>query len=170
MYFTFSDHRIANSRTYEALHLGTQQSDGSVAISDVALCCGFSHLGRFATDYRKAFGELPSDTLRHALDRASTSNDASASVAMPFTTRLLPSLLVLPLRPETLEERRVAQELMELVTATLSRTRVATVTFADPMASVSRQPEWAPKERTETQYCLHGRVVRRNGQVRAMLC
>ena len=89
---------------------------------------------------------------------------------MPFTTRLLPSLLVLPLRPETLEERRVAQELMELVTATLSRTRVATVTFADPMASVSRQPEWAPKERTETQYCLHGRVVRRNGQVRAMLC
>jgi transcriptional regulator GlxA family with amidase domain len=30
----------------------------------VALRCGFRELGRFAADYRAAFGENPSETLR----------------------------------------------------------------------------------------------------------
>jgi AraC-like DNA-binding protein len=30
----------------------------------VALYYGFAHLGRFAGEYRKAFGESPSETLR----------------------------------------------------------------------------------------------------------
>lgn len=40
------------------------RSDGQVRISDVALECGFFHLGRFSLAYAKAFGESPSDTLR----------------------------------------------------------------------------------------------------------
>lgn len=32
-------------------------------VSDVALRCGFSHLGRFSQVYREAFGESPRDTL-----------------------------------------------------------------------------------------------------------
>lgn len=153
-----------------AAHSALQQSDPGTTISDIAGRCGFTHLGRFATEYHKAFGQLPSVTLRHKpQDSSHAGNGARASVAMPFTTRLLPSLLVLPLRTETLEERRVAQELMELVTATLSRTRVANVTFADPMLAVSRQLARAPKQRTETEYCMHGRVVRRNEQARVTL-
>ena len=35
-------------------------------ITEVALDYGFSHLGRFSSDYRKAFGELPSETLKMA--------------------------------------------------------------------------------------------------------
>ena len=31
-------------------------------ISDIAIRCGFSHLGRFATEYRRLFGETPSAT------------------------------------------------------------------------------------------------------------
>lgn len=34
------------------------------SVTDIALGCGFSHLGRFAADYRKRFGETPSETLR----------------------------------------------------------------------------------------------------------
>jgi AraC-like DNA-binding protein len=34
-----------------------------VAISRVALDCGFTHLGRFSAAYRQAYGELPSATL-----------------------------------------------------------------------------------------------------------
>jgi transcriptional regulator GlxA family with amidase domain len=34
-----------------------------VAISTVALDCGFAHLGRFSAAYRQAYGELPSATL-----------------------------------------------------------------------------------------------------------
>ncbi len=33
-------------------------------IKGVALRWGFNHMGKFANDYRKAFGELPSETLR----------------------------------------------------------------------------------------------------------
>jgi transcriptional regulator GlxA family with amidase domain len=32
-------------------------------IADIALDCGFTHLGRFALAYREKFGELPSETL-----------------------------------------------------------------------------------------------------------
>ncbi len=37
--------------------------DQSCTVSDVALKWGFQHMSRFAQYYRKAFGELPSDTL-----------------------------------------------------------------------------------------------------------
>jgi AraC family ethanolamine operon transcriptional activator len=35
-------------------------------ISELALRWGFSHFGRFAADYRRHFGELPSETARRA--------------------------------------------------------------------------------------------------------
>jgi AraC family ethanolamine operon transcriptional activator len=36
-----------------------------ISVTDVAMRSGFSHLGRFATDYGRFFGEWPSATLRH---------------------------------------------------------------------------------------------------------
>ena len=41
--------------------------DTSVTI--VAHDCGFSHLGRFAQEYARRFGESPSETLRRARRR-----------------------------------------------------------------------------------------------------
>ncbi len=38
--------------------------DGRASVSQVAVRCGFSQLGRFAATYRGRFGELPSETLR----------------------------------------------------------------------------------------------------------
>jgi AraC family transcriptional regulator, ethanolamine operon transcriptional activator len=35
-------------------------------VTDVAIRCGFRQLSRFAADYRAAFGESPSETLRRA--------------------------------------------------------------------------------------------------------
>jgi AraC-like DNA-binding protein len=37
---------------------------GEVKVIDVALRFGFFHLGRFSVEYRRSFGESPSDTLR----------------------------------------------------------------------------------------------------------
>jgi AraC family ethanolamine operon transcriptional activator len=34
-------------------------------VTDVAIQCGFWHMGQFAKDYRKMFGECPSETLRY---------------------------------------------------------------------------------------------------------
>jgi AraC-like DNA-binding protein/tetratricopeptide (TPR) repeat protein len=36
----------------------------NVSVADIAASCGIKHLGRFATHYRKRFGEKPSSTLR----------------------------------------------------------------------------------------------------------
>lgn len=38
----------------------------TTTVTAVALSCGFSNMGHFANDYRFAFGELPSDTLRRS--------------------------------------------------------------------------------------------------------
>jgi AraC-like DNA-binding protein len=35
-------------------------------VTSVAFACGFGNLGHFASDYRRAFGEMPSETLAHA--------------------------------------------------------------------------------------------------------
>ncbi|MCP2340161.1 AraC family transcriptional regulator [Actinomadura rupiterrae] len=40
------------------------RGDGEGSVTDVALRWGFGHLGRFSAQYRDAFGELPSQTLR----------------------------------------------------------------------------------------------------------
>jgi len=37
---------------------------GEISVTEVALGLGFTHLSRFANEYRKAFGELPSETFR----------------------------------------------------------------------------------------------------------
>ena len=36
------------------------------SVAEVALECGFEHLGRFSGAYRQRFGESPSETLRRA--------------------------------------------------------------------------------------------------------
>lgn len=40
-----------------------RQSPGSVTVTTVAFRWGFSHLGHFTTDYKRRFGESPSETL-----------------------------------------------------------------------------------------------------------
>nr|WP_067291096.1 AraC family transcriptional regulator [Marinobacterium profundum] len=46
------------------LHADLKQGVNARNVTEIALDYGFSHLGRFSSDYRKQFGELPSETLR----------------------------------------------------------------------------------------------------------
>ena len=65
-------HGTTPSRHLHALRLSEARralKDGaSENVTQVALRFGFRELGRFAVDYRAAFGESPSDTLRHGRD------------------------------------------------------------------------------------------------------
>ena len=138
-----------------------KRPDETASIADIALRNGLAHVGRFAAEYHKAFGERPSATLQRAR--------GAAALPLPSLAPRLPSLTILPLRTETLSERRLAQELTEQVAATLSRIRVATVTFADPTMVLSRRPAWSPNGCVVTQYCLHGRLAQREDRVRVTL-
>jgi AraC-like DNA-binding protein len=41
-----------------------EQGGAPGVVAEAALRWGFNHLSRFAADYRRSFGESPSDTLR----------------------------------------------------------------------------------------------------------
>ncbi|MDO3435651.1 AraC family transcriptional regulator [Rhizobium sp. CBN3] len=47
-----------------AAHRELLQLDGTQPIGDIALRWGFTHLGRFAAEYKKRFGQLPSQTVK----------------------------------------------------------------------------------------------------------
>ncbi|NNG68366.1 AraC family transcriptional regulator [Rhizobium laguerreae] len=47
-----------------AAHRDLLESEANQGIAEVALRWGFTHLGRFAAEYRKRFGQLPSQTLK----------------------------------------------------------------------------------------------------------
>jgi len=46
------------------------EPDAEASVTLVAFACGFGNLGHFARDYRKTFGERPSETLARATRRA----------------------------------------------------------------------------------------------------
>ncbi len=61
-------------------------------LTELALDFGFAHLGRFAEQYRRQFGELPSETLRRrGADRHGVQESASDPQAtdIPSSTRYL---------------------------------------------------------------------------------
>jgi AraC-like DNA-binding protein/TolB-like protein len=147
------------------------QSNERTRISEVVSRYGITHMGRFAAEYRKAFGELPTATLRRATAViAGNRNDgACASVPGPFIARQRPSLTILPLRTETLPERRLAQELSEQIATTLSRAMVAELSFDDPAVALTRRSAWSRKANAATQYCLLGRLTQRGDRVRITL-
>lgn len=51
------------ARRLDAVRKRLESGARGLVVSQVALDCGFTHLGRFAAIYRRAFGELPSHTI-----------------------------------------------------------------------------------------------------------
>jgi AraC-like DNA-binding protein len=58
-----------NARRLAAARARLLKGPGGITISDVALDCGITHLGRFSAAYLQAYGELPSATLAAARSR-----------------------------------------------------------------------------------------------------
>lgn len=57
---------LRNVRLDQARLRLKREGSGDVTVTEVALECGFTHLGKFAGAYRERFGELPSETLLNA--------------------------------------------------------------------------------------------------------
>jgi len=56
--------RYARNLRFERARRALLSATDGTSITDIATRCGFSHLGRFAVEYRLRFGESPSKTLR----------------------------------------------------------------------------------------------------------
>jgi len=67
-------------RLQGARHALLHRNDGA-GVSEVALEYGFTHLGKFSVDYRRMFGERPSETLRHTVGLHASSADAMRAAA-----------------------------------------------------------------------------------------
>jgi len=76
--------RLARARQ-EFIRLGPNATVTAVALSN-----GFSQLGRFAAEYRKAFGELPSATIRRAKSSSTATSDCDRDEAIRLTLDALP--------------------------------------------------------------------------------
>jgi AraC-like DNA-binding protein len=62
--------RYLNRLRLDAAQKRLRSADVGDTVTSIALECGFSHMGEFASSYRQAFGERPSETLAHALGAA----------------------------------------------------------------------------------------------------
>lgn len=58
----FSLRRLTDARA--ALIEAALRRDPTASVTDIAMACGFFHLGRFSVDYKNAYGESPSETLK----------------------------------------------------------------------------------------------------------
>jgi AraC family ethanolamine operon transcriptional activator len=72
--YAFREHLGVTPKAYlksmrlDAARRDLGRSDPDAKIADIANRHGFWHMGQFAADYRKQFGELPSNTLRRPAD------------------------------------------------------------------------------------------------------
>jgi transcriptional regulator GlxA family with amidase domain len=72
LYRAFARHRGAPPISHlrrsrlEQVRCRLESAQAGDTVSAIALDFGFSHLGRFASSYRRVFGETPSETLRRA--------------------------------------------------------------------------------------------------------
>jgi AraC-like DNA-binding protein/TolB-like protein len=145
------------------------EASSSHSIADIATRCGFSHLGRFATEYRRLFGETPSSTRQRVNVRAAASRSSTNSTASPpsIVGSKRPSLLILPLQTATLHEGLEARDLTERLAAALSRMGIASVALAHPSQTASMI---APQSRNlRTDYCVAGRLTRCDERTRVIV-
>ncbi len=63
-YFNVTPKLFIKQSKLKSLREDLKHNPGIRNVTEVALDYGFTHLGRFSSDYRKMFGELPSETLR----------------------------------------------------------------------------------------------------------
>jgi AraC-like DNA-binding protein len=88
-------------------------ADGRTSVGRVALDSGFTQLGRFAAQYCRRFGELPSETLRRLRRSRPDAHEDVDDEATRLAWRALPAAFAVAPGPcrEALEDLEEAQEL-----------------------------------------------------------
>jgi AraC-like DNA-binding protein/tetratricopeptide (TPR) repeat protein len=90
-------------------------------VMDVALRCGFAHVGRFAVDYRRRFGETPSQTVKR---RAALANQLSVRFPVVMCAQDRPTLAFARIDAEA-GHGDIAAHLTDDLVAALTRSGLA---------------------------------------------
>lgn len=124
-------------------------------ITAIALSVGYSHFSRFARDYHKRFGELPSTTRR----RAQGTKRPGKPIILSDPPRRF--LWMPPFQANTVEERQMADAIEDHLATELSRSGIATVAF--------RRPTTLHRPIVDRHYSLLGRLTQAAGRLRLTL-
>ena len=111
---------------FERARRNLLQGEPHMKVMDVAERCGFPHFGRFSVEYRRRYGEAPSQTLR----RQTRLWDALASTPMLVPpTRDRPMLAIPPIETDP-ENADIARDVAEELATALTRAGVAVTSEA----------------------------------------
>jgi transcriptional regulator GlxA family with amidase domain len=62
--------RYANNARFQRVRQALFQAEPEESITAIAMRWGFTHMGRFSIEYRRRYGESPSQTLRRPRSRS----------------------------------------------------------------------------------------------------
>jgi AraC-like DNA-binding protein/tetratricopeptide (TPR) repeat protein len=99
------------------------QGLSSTKVAGVALDSGFTHLGRFSTEYRRRYGETPSQTLKRQ-DLFTGALASTPSVSLSGGNR--PTVVLQPIEAGS-EHREIARSIADELALALTRSGVAIV-------------------------------------------
>lgn len=123
-------------------------------VTETATRCGFTHLGRFSSDYRRGIGELPSATRRRASPAGNADGSPRRETPAPFLSLERPVVVIGQFQTRgDRESNHFAAELRELIAAELGRGRAFAVKLAPAAGTV-------PISWSGVRYQLLGRVIR----------
>ena len=98
------------------------------SVSEVAARFGFVHFGRFASDYRRCFGEPPSATRRRVTQAEPV---PPRTIPMPYLSVTMPTLVIVPFQTQgDRENNALAEGLREVISIELARGRGLSIRLA----------------------------------------
>jgi AraC-like DNA-binding protein/tetratricopeptide (TPR) repeat protein len=155
--------RLAAAR--DALMSGAED----VSITDIATRYGFGHFGRFSLQYRRCFGETPSDTLSRSRAAAWAQLHAGRSVRAVRPEREKPSIALLPLQTSAieLELRDFTGAVPEGIAAALSGARSVSVVV--PRHSRNAVEDRILERESRARYALRGRIIAAKAHIRVIM-
>ena len=152
-----------------------------ISVTEVAKRSCFNHFGRFADQYRRAFGETPSATLRHGRSAArfgpttahsdnAARRDSGPEHSLPFSSRDRPSIVILPCQVPANEPtlRGLAESAAETIAAALCSVHSLAVILPTSRRAAMRDPQRLARE-LNARYFLTGRIVQGGAQLRLVV-